>query len=381
MELFSGIKRKVNEALANAIRSGNQISFGQDEEYLYLNVFCYEDVAYEIMKTIKMIIFETKWESTDFKYNNEIYKNEAFDDFFIFDKFYVENIAQYYLYYKLKNNIYNKYEFYPDEFEKYNYTSCLSEEFKYNYLTSFIVNGYIYGYYTREEAQKICDLFETNYENTYYKEILFTVGNPISPENFTNWIKQVNQLNESDKVYIDEKVYNKYEENINYGVCYAKIGASPLDIYIFNSILQRVSFGHYLIFYQMIIVGDIYFELLFYDPEITSEIPNDKLIESEWNYLLNNFDEFNKDVDDIGNRYYYVKKNLISSLIDTQTSLVKRAQNELREYFYDGLIIDPKKIIDEYNNNYDKYKYLNDLTKEFGDILDKKIYEVHTVGK
>ena len=381
MELFSGIKRKVNEALANAIRSGNQISFGQDEEYLYLNVFCYEDVAYEIMKTIKMIIFETKWESTDFKYNNEIYKNEAFDDFFIFDKFYVENIAQYYLYYKLKNNIYNKYEFYPDEFEKYNYTSCLSEEFKFNYLTSFIVNGYIYGYYTREEAQKICDLFETNYENTYYKEILFTVGNPISPENFTNWIKQVNQLNESDKVYIDEKVYNKYEENINYGVCYAKIGASPLDIYIFNSILQRVSFGHYLIFYQMIIVGDIYFELLFYDPEITSEIPNDKLIESEWNYLLNNFDEFNKDVDDIGNRYYYVKKNLISSLIDTQTSLVKRAQNELREYFYDGLIIDPKKIIDEYNNNYDKYKQLNDLIKEFGDILDKKIYEVHTVGK
>ena len=161
--------------------------------------------------------------------------------------------------------------------------------------------------------------------------------------------------------YIDEKVYNKYEENINYGVCYAKIGASPLDIYIFNSILQRVSFGHYLIFYQMIIVGDIYFELLFYDPEITSEIPNDKLIESEWNYLLNNFDEFNKDVDDIGNRYYYVKKNLISSLIDTQTSLVKRAQNELREYFYDGL------IIDEYNNNYDKYKQLNDLIKEFGD--------------
>lgn len=72
---------------------------------------------------------------------------------------------------------------------------------------------------------------------------------------------------------------------------------------------------------------------------------------------------------------------MISSLIDTQTSLVKRAQNELREYFYDGLIIDPKKIIDEYNNNYDKYKQLNDLIKEFGDILDKKIYEVHTVGK
>ena len=381
MELFSGIKRKINEALANAIRAGNQISFGQDEEYLYINVFCYEDVAYEIMKTIKNIIFETKWESTDFKYNNEIYKNEVFDDFFIFDKFYVENIAQYYLYCKLKNNIYNKYEFYPDEFEKNNYAKCLSEEFKYNYFTSFIVNGYIYGYYTREKAQKIYKLFETNYENTYYKEILLTVRNSISPENFTNWIKQVNKLNESDKVYIDAKIYNKSKEKINYGVCYVKIGISPLDIYIFNSILQRVSFGENLIFYQMIIVGDIYFELLFYDKEITSEIPNDELIESEWVNLLNNFDEFNKDVDDIGNRYYYVKKNLISSLIDTQTSLAKRAQDELREYFYEGLTIDPKKIIDEYNGNYDKYQDLNELTKEFRDILNKKRYEVHTVGK
>ena len=286
MELFSGIKRKVREALANAIRAGNQISFGQDEEYLYINIFCYEDVAYEITKTIKNIIFDTKWESTDFIFNNEIYKNEVFDDYFRFDKFYVENIAQYYLYCKLKNNIYNKYEFYPEEFERNDYASCL-EDFTFEYLTSFIVNGYIYGYYTKEDAQKIYKLFETNYEALYYQDILITVGNRILPENFINWIKQVNKLNESDKVHINEKVYNKSEEMLNYGVCYIKTEVKPLDIYIFNSILQRVSLGQYFIYYRMTIVGDIYFELLFYDPDISSEIPNDTLIESEWNTLIN----------------------------------------------------------------------------------------------
>lgn len=379
MELFSGIKRKVREALANAIRAGNQISFGQDEEYLYINIFCYEDVAYEITKTIKNIIFDTKWESTDFIFNNEIYKNEVFDDYFRFDKFYVENIAQYYLYCKLKNNIYNKYEFYPEEFERNDYASCL-EDFTFEYLTSFIVNGYIYGYYTKEDAQKIYKLFETNYEALYYQDILITVGNRILPENFINWIKQVNKLNESDKVHINEKVYNKSEEMLNYGVCYIKTEVKPLDIYIFNSILQRVSLGQYFIYYRMTIVGDIYFELLFYDPDISSEIPNDTLIESEWNTALSNFDEFNKDVDNIGNRYYYVKKNLISSLIDTQTSLSNTAQYEFREYFYEGSTMDPKKIIDDYYDNYDDYQKLDKLIENFKDILSQKRYEVHTIG-
>ena len=58
--------------------------------------FCYEDVAYEIMKKIKYIIYDLNWELTDFKSNNEIYKNEAFQDFFIYNRNYIADISRYY---------------------------------------------------------------------------------------------------------------------------------------------------------------------------------------------------------------------------------------------------------------------------------------------
>ena len=96
IEIFSAIKRKTNEVLANAIRAGNEIQFERNENNLCINIFCYEDVAYEIMKKIKYIIYDLNWELTDFKSNNEIYKNEAFQDFFIYNRNYIADISRYY---------------------------------------------------------------------------------------------------------------------------------------------------------------------------------------------------------------------------------------------------------------------------------------------
>jgi hypothetical protein len=47
------------------------------------------------------------------------------------------------------------------KYSENNYTKC-KELTTFKQLTSFIVNGYIYGYYTKEKAQIIYDLFETN---------------------------------------------------------------------------------------------------------------------------------------------------------------------------------------------------------------------------
>jgi hypothetical protein len=378
IQLFYGIRHKINEVLADAIRAGNQITFEENENSLYINIYCYEDVAYEIMKTIKNITFDTKWDSNEFEYN-EIYKNEALDDYFNLNTNDIEYIALNYLYSKLKNNVFNKYEFFPDEFEKNNYTKC-KELTTFKQLTSFIVNGYIYGYYTKEKAQIIYDLFETNYEDADIFELLITVENNISPKDFINWISQVNELNETDKIYINPKIFNRTEQG-NYFVSYIKLDGSPLDTYIFNSILSKIPLMSFLFYYNLIIVGDFYFELIFYVPSFYSDIPYENFIQYEWNSILNKFGEFDASVDNIGNRYYYVKKNLISSLIEKQTSLILKAQGEMREYFHDGLSIDPKKIIDEYKEKKEKYQDLKDLTEEFRDILDKKRYLVCTVGK
>ncbi len=380
MQLFSGIIHKIHESLADAIRSGNQITFGENDNNLVINIYCYEDVAYEIMKTIKNITFDTKWNSSDFEYN-EIYKNEALDDFFNLDRNNLDYIALYYLFCKLKNNVFNKYEFFPDEFEKNNYTSC-KEFITFKHLTSFIINGYIYGYYTKEKAQKIYDLFETKYEEVDILDILLTVeNNKVLPKDFINWISQVNTLNETDQININPKIYNRTEQG-NFFVCYVKFDRSPLDTYMFYSIFNKVPFTIFLYYYKLIIVGDLYFELIFYVPSAYSHIPYDDLIEFEWNSILDNFGEFDEPVDNIGNRYYYVKKNLISSLIETQTSLSAKAQNEMREYFHDdGQSIDPKKIIDEYNEKNENYQELEELTENFRKILDKIRYLVVTVGE
>ena len=109
LEFFSAIKRKANEMLADAIRAGNEITFYYNENFLYINIICYEDVAYEIVKIIKNIIFEIDWEDTDFIDNNEIYKYETNENFFNYGQHTYGELGKYYFFCKVKNGLFNKY--------------------------------------------------------------------------------------------------------------------------------------------------------------------------------------------------------------------------------------------------------------------------------
>ena len=80
IDMIAAIKRKINEELADAIRAGNTIEFGQNEDFLFINVFCYEDVAFKIMKKIKKIIYDTNWELTDFISNKVLISRNYYDN-------------------------------------------------------------------------------------------------------------------------------------------------------------------------------------------------------------------------------------------------------------------------------------------------------------
>ena len=114
-------------------------------------------------------------------------------------------------------------------------------------------------------------------------------------------------------------------------------------------------------------------------------IPDNHLVDSEWKKLLNNCYEYNEPVDNIGNRYYYVKKNFLLSLIKGQTSLIQRAKDEKLNYQGERTIMDPGKIYDEYNEMFNGKKFdyneLNNLLDIFSNILDKRRIDIHTVGK
>ena len=386
IEMFSAIKRKINSELADAIRAYNEITFGQDENYLYINVLCYNDVAYKIIQTIRNIIFDTNWESSDLKTNNEIYKNEAYDDFFIFGGS-IQDISRYYFYCKLKNSLFNKYEFFPEEFEVLNYEKCI-ENLKIKNLTTFIVNGYIYGFYTSEEAKKISELFDSEDRSSIFNELLDIVNNDeVNSENFTKWIREIKELNQNQEVSINVKLYNK-TENLNYGIRYISFPKDLLlNISIFESILKntRQEDACRVSSFEKFSYGNIYFELIMYEKDNKQKIPNDKFVQEQWKLMLSKTNEFNNYVDNIGNRYYYIRRNFVLALIKQQTSLQQRATDILKGILYEGTILDPVEIMKEYNEKYENHhsdeEELNYLIKYYSNLTGKNRIDVYTVDK
>ena len=390
IEMFSAIKRRINEKLADAIRAGNGITFGQNENYLFINIFCYNDVAYKIMQTISETIFETQWDSTDFISNNEIYKNEAYDDFLIVTDG-ISDISRYYFFSKLKNNLFNKYEFDPEEFEEEHYNNCTSNLNVEN-LTTLIINGYIYGYYTTEEAEKIFNLFEKGNRTEKFNELLDIVNNKeIRSTNFSDWIREIKDLDENKDINISIKLYNN-SDNLNYGTRYIVFPNDLiLNISLFVTILQNIQSQDHcrIINFEMFLYKNIFFEILLYakngDETKGDLIPNDKFLEEQWKMKLKDYNEFNRNVDNIGNRYYYIKKNFVLILYKQQASLRQRASDILKGILYEGTIIDPQKIMEDYVNKYNGKKFdiyeLNGTIQYYSNLNNRKRIDVHTLGK
>ena len=390
IEMFSAIKRKINKELADAIRAGNDITFGQNENYLFINIFCYNDIAFKIMQTISRVIFDTRWESTDFLINNEIYKNEAYDDFLIITDG-ISDISRYYFFSELKNNLFNTYEFFPDEFEELHYKKCI-QNLNIKNLTTFIINGYIYGYYTAEEAENIFYLFEKGNKSEKFNELLDYVNNKeIRSTNFTDWIREIKDLKENQDINININLYNN-SDNLNYGTRYIVFpNDAILNISLFVSILHNIqSQDHCRIMnFEMFLYKNIFFEILLYarkeDDTKGDLIPNDKFLEEQWKMKLKDYNEFNRNVDNIGNRYYYIKKNFVLILYKQQTSLRQRALDILKGILYEGTIIDPQKIMEDYIHKYEGKKFdiyeLNGTIEYYSNLNNRKRIDVHTLGK
>ena len=343
------------------------------------------------MEKIKYILFDINWESTDFISNNIIYKNDSFEDFFFYDKYYIGDISKYYFYSQLKNNLFKKYEFYPEEFEEY-YNKCIQDlNNELNNLTYFIINGFIYGYYTKKEADNISCLFKANYDLENFKKILHNVNNTEiiddTPDNFVKWIKEIKDLNIKNNINIPVKVYNKSDvyDCGNYGISYIKFNENELNISIFSSILQNVEHGRYIISINMLVYKNIYFEFIFTDDILDIKIPNNDVLKETWNHTLNNFYQYNKNVDNIGNRYYYVKKNYLSTLFKEQTSLQQRAIEEIEAYLYERTVLDPVSLYNDYKKKYSgksfDNKELTNTIKYYSNIIKRVRLDIFTVNK
>ena len=375
MEVFTAIKRKINEQLSDAISAYNDISFGQTENCLYIKVFCFSDIAYNISVIIKNILNENKWkDETDFFSKNYLYKNETFDEYFLYDKKNIKEISRFFFKRSFKKKfLFNYYDFYPEKFEKSLYNECIyfAEHLNiFDYFNAFAVEGYIYGYYTESEANEIANLFNiTNIDEIQYALHLVNISdkyNDTNVTNYLNWAKNITSLTKNKNITINEKIYNK-TDNVNYGISYRKFSESQLDISIFQNMLSNLETinGSLLDSKEIIIFGDQFCELIFKTKD-NIKIPNEGLVANEWEELIKNNKSLTTQVDNIGNGYYYMIKNYIDLLKKEQASLDNRGLYEINLFDYNGTDLNKTKIIEEYTGQYN-----NKLIDK--EELDKKL--------
>ena len=397
LEMCSAVKRKVSEALSNAILAGNNIIFDYNENYLYINIYCYEDVAYNITKEIKKIIFDTNWNKTDFLSNNNLYKFETFDNFFNFQTQDLDEIGKHYFYSKIKNGFFNKYEFNKTIFENDYKEFCFNniiENFNNNKLNKFIVNGLIYGNYSRDNAEKIAELFNReNFEDekTIIENLLIEVNNNISIDDFVYWTNQINQLNESESdnfAYINKYLMNKSDRNFGFRYISLSDFSNSSDFMTFSLIENLLKHSNannskYLTYIEMFLYRDIYFGLLIEDPDDSSCNPvNDSFIEKIFDWEFGHAEKYyGVAVDNIGDRFYYLQRNLDLILFKKQSCLEQKAYEELNYRIYNYTLLEPQKIINDYNNDRKNYNYkFSDINQFFKSISKTRKFDVYTVN-
>ena len=363
MEVFTAIKRKINEELSDAISANNEISFGRTDNCLYIKVFCFSDQAYIISEKIKNILYETKWyDDTDFFEKNYLYKNETFEEYFQYDKKNIQEISRFYFKRFFKNKyLFNYYEFDTKDFESNDYNDCIfnAKHYKiYEHFNTFAIEGYIYGYYTEEDADTLSSLFNISNINNMRKA--FPIVN-ISEDkdtdvlHYLSWTKEIKNLTENSTVSINGTIYNKTESG-NYGISYRTFNENQLNISIFKNILENLNANEnsLLTKKEIIFYGEQFCELIFFSKNVNETImPNESLVVKEWNDLLNNKKDLKTEVDNIGNRYYYMIKNYIDLLKKDQASLQDRGFYEINLFDQSGIELNKTKIIEEYKDAYE----------------------------
>jgi len=397
LEICSAIMRKTNEALSNAILAGNKITFDYNENYLYINMYCYEDVAYNITKEIKKIIFDTNWSLTDFLYKNNIYKYETFDNFFNFQTQDLDEIGKFYFYSKVKNGFFNKYEFnktiFEEDYEQFCFKNIINNTIN-NKLNKFIVNGLIYGNYSRDNAIKIAELFNReNFEEeeSIIQNLLNEVNNSVLIDDFVYWTNEINQLNESDPdnfVYINKYLINKSDKNFGFRYVSLSNLSNNSDFMTFSLIENmfqnsNTNVSKYLTYVEMFLYGDIYFGFLIEDSDDSSCNPvNDSFINKSLKMEFEDAEKYYKvDVDNIGDRFYYLQRNLDLILFKKQSCLEQKANEELYFKIYNYTSLEPEKVIIDYNNQKKKHNYKFSEIKEYFEKINKqRKFDVYTVN-
>ena len=151
---------------------------------------------------------------------------------------------------------------------------------------------------------------------------------------------------------------------------------------MFNNIKAYSSYN--LMGFKKFIYGDIYYVFFLVEYNDHECNPNnDSNVENIINIMMNEAERaYNKTVDKIGDKFYYLQKNLELVLFNKKSNLKSIATGELNYKIYNISILHPEEIIQGYNDNKNGKNYKFDDIKQYFKKLNKnKIFDVNTVKK
>ena len=227
------------------------------------------------------------------------------------------------------------------------------------------MKGHIFGYLTFKEAEAIYDLFNEYIEEDSFEHLLNLLGIEdlnIGAENFSNWMNSKNNLksNKSESIICPKKD-PKIEK-------YRFIHWSKFDLKnkimssIFNNLLNdaiKNSNSDILLDSLVFSQGEIYLQFALMKDK--NEFP-----EYITNIIMDNKKKYNKKVDFVGNRLYYIIRNNIMDLNAKHENMESSAILRLDSNTQNA--ISYKSIEKMKNKDYEEFP------KDFWDIYKKEFH-------
>ena len=353
---LSYIQRQINILLADAMRAGTYFKLGYAENYLYIDIEAFSDVIEEILKIFKEIITRVDYDTI--KKDYEIYKDYTFENLLNLNK---ENIKlalrhEYskYLTTGMKNfpPIYNYYNFQKENFENFELNKTLIDNTKIPILYTFIM-----GYYEKEEAINLYNIFNQNMSDSY---LIYTLDLVNYTQTFTGDKFVKNSLIRDN--YKATKTINNYtyiKNNLSYSfmnfVEFSDYNRIPVEI--FRRIIEESKTDTDLkADFTVEIVNQRNIYLRFYYPD---KYNFSQIKERAKKILKDAKADITEQLDIFGGRFYYLLRNIENEYIQTPNDLFDAAVDLSYNQLYER---------DRFNS---KYKLDNDDYDNFTKTIEK----------
>jgi hypothetical protein len=311
-----------------------------------------------------------------------LYKHYAYEKFLAFAP--ISKKARFLFYFGLNENIYNKtYDFHLEDIEK-----CYDVFKEINKLmTNFLIDGQIYGYYEEDQARIMANLFnDTGNDETIFLSVLDKAGlskENLSSSTYRQWIRkkktleEVKSIKKQIKTYINnDKRKNNSENNrfiYIYWDNYTLI--NRVISFIFKEIVNRriKPSKEYKLSLDVIFHNNIYLilKLSFNNSENNHKIINTESLMQELitkinETIQNSTKYYEKEIDSIGNRLYYLIKNMIEMQYLRTRDMTSSAISHLYSDFYTA---DNYKTLEKNSQDLkeSEYKYFLNLLSKIQD--------------